>query len=40
LTYQQRVLLDANYVKNWSVWVDATILAKTVMVVVTGDGSR
>ncbi|WP_330901829.1 sugar transferase [Ramlibacter monticola] len=40
LTYQQRVLLDAQYVRNWSVWRDIQILARTVSVVLTAQGSR
>ena len=40
LTYQQRVALDADYVRKWSVWVDAKILLRTIRVVVTGDGSQ
>lgn len=40
LTYQQRVLLDAQYVRKWSLWRDAQILARTVGVVLTGHGSR
>ncbi|MDF2462991.1 MAG: UDP-phosphate galactose phosphotransferase [Ramlibacter sp.] len=40
LTYQQRVQLDSKYVQQWSVWLDAKILAKTILVVLTGHGSR
>ena len=40
LTYQQRVALDADYVKRWSVWLDIKILLRTVRVVLTGDGSQ
>jgi exopolysaccharide production protein ExoY len=40
LTYEQRVKLDAQYVQNWSVALDAKILLKTVKVVLTGHGSR
>lgn len=40
LTYEARVRLDAEYVKNWSLWFDFTILVKTVGVVLTGHGSR
>jgi Undecaprenyl-phosphate galactose phosphotransferase WbaP len=39
LTYDERVALDAYYVRNWSVWLDAFILAKTVRVVVRGEGA-
>lgn len=40
LTYEQRVALDARYVRNWSIWLDLQILMKTVKVVLTGEGSR
>lgn len=40
LPYAKRVELDAEYVNNWSLWLDFKILAKTVVVVITGDGSR
>lgn len=40
LSYAQRVELDAEYVNNWSLWLDIKILAKTVSAVISGDGSR
>lgn len=40
LTYQQRVALDVDYVKGWSVWLDIKILLRTVGVVLTGHGSQ
>ncbi|RZI75939.1 MAG: sugar transferase [Variovorax sp.] len=40
LPYAKRVELDAEYVDNWSLWLDIRILLKTVSAVVTGDGSR
>ncbi|MBD3882865.1 undecaprenyl-phosphate galactose phosphotransferase WbaP [Phormidium tenue FACHB-886] len=39
ITYQERVNLDAYYVRNWSVWLDIYILIRTVWVVVTGEGA-
>lgn len=39
LSYDQRVTLDLYYVRNWSVWLDLHILAKTIRVVVLGDGA-
>jgi exopolysaccharide production protein ExoY len=40
LTYEQRVLLDAEYVRKWSLGADFKILARTFLVVATGHGSR
>jgi exopolysaccharide production protein ExoY len=40
LSYAQRVDLDAQYVNNWSLWLDAKILAKTFTAVISGAGSR
>ncbi|MBS0189836.1 MAG: undecaprenyl-phosphate galactose phosphotransferase WbaP [Planctomycetes bacterium] len=39
LDYEQRVQLDAYYVRNWSVWLDLYIAIKTVWVVATGRGA-
>jgi lipopolysaccharide/colanic/teichoic acid biosynthesis glycosyltransferase len=38
-TYEERVNLDAYYVRNWSVWLDIYIMARTVWVVIVGDGA-
>ena len=38
-TYAQRVAFDEYYVRNWSVWLDAYILTKTVRVVLTSHGA-
>jgi Undecaprenyl-phosphate galactose phosphotransferase WbaP len=38
-TYAERVALDEYYVRNWSVWLDAYILIKTIKAVVTADGA-
>lgn len=40
LTYEQRVQLDARYVRNWSLGFDARIVLRTVSVVLTGHGSQ
>jgi lipopolysaccharide/colanic/teichoic acid biosynthesis glycosyltransferase len=40
LTYNARVTLDVEYVKNLSLGQDLRILVKTFMVVLTGHGSR
>jgi len=39
ITYEERVNLDAYYVRNWSVWLDVYILIRTIWVVVIGDGA-
>ena len=38
-TYEQRVALDIHYVRHWSPWLDARILARTVPVVLVGYGA-
>ena len=38
-TYQQRVQLDTWYVKNWTLWHDIAILAKTVPAVLDRKGA-
>ena len=32
--------LDGYYIYNWSIWMDAFLLAKTGIAVVTGHGAR
>ncbi len=39
LPYEERVNLDAYYVRNWSVWLDLYILLRTVWVVISGEGA-
>lgn len=39
ISYDERVNLDAYYVRNWSVWLDIYILLKTVWVVIVGEGA-
>ena len=39
LTYADRVALDARYVTEWSLQLDAKILARTFWVVLSGEGS-
>ena len=39
LTYEERVRLDEYYVRNWSLWLDIYILAKTFWVVLRRDGA-
>jgi Undecaprenyl-phosphate galactose phosphotransferase WbaP len=38
-TFEQRLDLDVEYVRNWSPWMDLYILARTIPVVVGGTGS-
>lgn len=38
-SYEQRVNFDLYYVRNWSLWLDLHVLARTVKVVVLGDGA-
>jgi Undecaprenyl-phosphate galactose phosphotransferase WbaP len=38
-TYAERIAYDSYYVRNWSVWMDVYLLAKTVTVVLTGYGA-
>lgn len=39
ITYEERVNLDAYYVRNWSVWLDVYILIRTVWVVISAEGA-
>lgn len=38
-SYDRRIDLDSYYVRNWSIWFDIYILAKTIPVVLTGHGA-
>jgi lipopolysaccharide/colanic/teichoic acid biosynthesis glycosyltransferase len=38
LTWEDRFELDLWYVENWSLWLDAKILAKTLWTIVVGTG--
>jgi lipopolysaccharide/colanic/teichoic acid biosynthesis glycosyltransferase len=40
LDWEERVRLDLYYVENWSVALDAEILAKTLSAVLRGSGAR
>jgi len=39
LPFQERMLLDEHYIRNWSLWLDWTILVRTVKAVLTGRGA-
>jgi len=36
LSYKERVWLDMHYVRDWSIWLDLVILARTVWIVLRG----
>ncbi len=38
-SYKERTAMDAYYVRNWSVWLDVYILARTIAVVLKRDGA-
>lgn len=38
--YDYRIALDSWYVRNWNLWLDITILLRTVMVVLKREGAR
>jgi Undecaprenyl-phosphate galactose phosphotransferase WbaP len=40
LGYEERVAMDAYYVRNWSVWLDIVLLARTVKIVMRGRGAH
>ena len=39
LSFEELIRLDFNYIEYWSIWLDLTILARTVPVVVSGRGA-
>jgi lipopolysaccharide/colanic/teichoic acid biosynthesis glycosyltransferase len=39
LTFEERLEMDSYYVKNWSIWLDLYIIARTVWVVLSGKGA-
>jgi lipopolysaccharide/colanic/teichoic acid biosynthesis glycosyltransferase len=39
LSFDQWMLLDLRYVDQWSLWLDLSILARTIPVVVKGVGA-
>ncbi len=39
LSYGQRVNLDMQYIRNWSIWLDLQLLFQTIPAVIRGDGA-
>ena len=39
LLFEERLLLDEHYVKNWSLWMDIVIMMRTLRAVVRGEGA-
>lgn len=39
LSFTERARLDADYLRDWSLWLDLRILVQTIWVVVRGDGA-
>ena len=37
---QRRVELDIWYINNWSIWLDISVMIRTVLVVFTGDNAH
>ncbi len=37
--FNERLVLDAYYIKNWSLWLDAFIIIKTIKVIFKGEGA-
>ncbi len=40
ISFDERRKLDTFYVQNWSFWMDLVILAKTIRVVISGEGAK
>ncbi|HAX97545.1 MAG TPA: undecaprenyl-phosphate galactose phosphotransferase WbaP [Candidatus Atribacteria bacterium] len=38
-SFEERVKLDEYYIRNWSVWLDAYVMARTVLVLITREGA-
>jgi lipopolysaccharide/colanic/teichoic acid biosynthesis glycosyltransferase len=39
ITFPERVVLDAYYVRKWSFWLDLYILLRTPRAILTGEGA-
>jgi exopolysaccharide biosynthesis polyprenyl glycosylphosphotransferase len=39
ISYEERVQLDMNYIRNWSIWLDLQLLMQTIPAVIRGTGA-
>ena len=39
VSYKERVMLDMNYIRNYSIWLDLHLLYRTIPVVLKGHGA-
>jgi exopolysaccharide biosynthesis polyprenyl glycosylphosphotransferase len=39
VSYEERVRLDMNYIRNWTIWLDLQLLFRTIPVVIHGRGA-
>lgn len=39
LSFNERLAMDVYYARNWSIWIDIYLLARTASVVITGEGA-
>lgn len=37
--YDERVVLDTWYVRNWNIWIDIALIIKTIKAVLFGKGA-
>ncbi|MEO8785327.1 MAG: sugar transferase [Candidatus Saccharimonadales bacterium] len=40
ISFEERRKLDIYYVQNWTFWMDLTIMAKTIRVILSGEGAQ
>jgi lipopolysaccharide/colanic/teichoic acid biosynthesis glycosyltransferase len=39
IDYEERVRLDMNYIRNWTIWLDIQLLIRTIPAVLRGKGA-